>query len=94
MKNINEINHNDFTIVKHSEIYNHYKLLCEENRAKYPDVADYIARSYYYNILSQVFNLTPNYVCSIICKITNDERGFESNLIRAKLNIDSDTEML
>ena len=94
MKNINEICHNDLTVVKHSEIYNYYKLLCEENRAKYPDVADYIARSYYYNILSQIFNLTPNYVCSIICKINNDELSFESDVIRAKLNIESDGEML
>lgn len=92
MKNIEEIAHSDQTIVKHAEMYEYYRNLCEENRKKYPEVADYIARSYYYNIISNVFNLTPNYVCAIICRIVNDERNFQAILVRAKLNLEADQE--
>lgn len=88
MKNNNEINHNDLTIIKHSKIYNYYKNLCEENKEKYPEVADYIARSYYYNIISEVYDLTPNYICSIICRIVNNEKSFEVELLRANMNVE------
>lgn len=88
MNSVQRVNHNDVTIIKHAEIYEYYKELCKQNKAQYPELSDYIARAYYYNILSKVFNLTPNYVCSIICKIMNDERKFSNNLLRAKLNLE------
>lgn len=87
MKSVQRVNHNDVTIIKHAEIYEYYKELCNQNRLKYPEVSEYIARAYYYNILSKTFNLTPNYVCSIICKIMNDERSFSNHLLRARLNL-------
>ena len=83
----------DITMLKHAEIYECYKQMCAEHRQKYPEVADYIGRNYYYNILSEKFNLTRNYLCAIICNILYDEDKFYNNLAIAKMNIESDREL-
>lgn len=87
MNNKNKVIHNDLTVLKHYEIYNSYKKLCRETREKYPQVADFVARQYYYDILSEKFNLTPNYICTIVCKSLNDEQQVEIAVRRAHLNI-------
>lgn len=93
MKTNNIISHNDLTLIKYASVYYYYKDLCKRNKAQYPEVANYIARSYYYNIIGKKFQLTPNYVCSIICRIVNNEEQFEENLKKAKMNIESDGEI-
>lgn len=92
MNNKSRITHNDLTVLKHYEIYKCYEDLCKQIREKYPEVADFIARQYYYDILSTKFNLTPNYICTIICKTMNNESGVKSDLMRACLNIQSDNQ--
>ncbi|MBE9488233.1 MAG: hypothetical protein IMY73_03520 [Bacteroidetes bacterium] len=88
--NKTQIIHNDVTIIKHYEIYNSYKQLCKQTKEKYPEVADFVARQYYYEILSSQYNLTPNYICSIVCKTLNNEGQVENEVLRANLNTQSD----
>ncbi len=64
--------------------------MCNETRKTNPEIADFVARTYYYLKLSDHFDLTPNYICSIICKILNDEKKFQSDLLRATLNVSLD----
>lgn len=85
-----KITHNDITVLKHYEIYKSYMELCKQVREKYPEVADFVARQYYYDILSNRFNLTPNYICTIICKTMNNEDNTKSAIMRAYLNIQGD----
>lgn len=87
-----KITHNDITVLKHYEIYECYKNLCKEIREKYPEVADFVARQYYYDILSAKFNLTPNYICTIICKTMNNEDEAKSAIMRAYLNLQDESE--
>ena len=94
MKNTDVTRNQDTTILKHWEIYEHYKKLCDVNRQKYPEVAGYIARNYYYNILSREYSLTRNYVCAIICNIVNDENKFYYELQKARMNIEADREIM
>lgn len=89
-KTKNKVTHNDITILKHYEIYKCYKDLCKKIREKYPEVAEFVARQYYYDILSEKFNLTPNYICTIICKTMNNEDDNANAIMRAKLNIQGD----
>ncbi len=77
----------DLAIIKHGEIYDCYKQLNDENAKKYPEVAAYIAKNYYYGVLAKHFDLSPNYICSIICKVLADEKKFYNDLFRAKLNV-------
>lgn len=92
MKNPKKVNHNDLTILKHAKIYQYYQQLCAEHRQRYPEISEFIARSYYYAAISKKFNLTPNYICSIICRIMSDEQGFKRDLIRAGLNQEEEQE--
>lgn len=92
MNRKSKITHNDVTVLKHYEIYKCYKDLCKEVREKYPEVADFVARQYYYDILSLRFNLTPNYICTIICKTMNNEDDTKHAIMRAYLNIQDDNQ--
>lgn len=92
MNRKSKITHNDITVLKHHEIYTCYKQLCREVREKYPEVADFVARQYYYDILSDQFNLTPNYICTIICKTMNNEDDAKNAIMRAYLNIQGDSQ--
>lgn len=82
-----KIKHNDSTILKHYEVYEDYKELCRKTKEEHPDFAEVIARAYYYKILCRKHNLTPNYVCSIICKIMADEAKFQKAVQRASFNL-------
>lgn len=79
--------HNDSTIIKHYQLYLDYKELCKKTKDEHPDFADVVARGYYYNILCKRHNLTPNYVCSIICRIMADEDNFKREVQRATFNL-------
>lgn len=81
------IRHSDATILKHYELYSDYQELCRITKEKYPEVADMVARAYYYNILCKKHNLTPNYICSIICGIMADEENFKREVQRASFNL-------
>ncbi len=81
------VKHNDSTILKHNKLYLDYKELCRKTKEQYPEVADSIARGYYYEILCSKHNLTHNYVCSIICRIMADEDSFNRDVQRAILNM-------
>ncbi len=82
-----KIKHNDSTILKHYQLYKDYKELCRQTKEEHPDLAGAISRSYYYSILCKRHNLTPNYVCSIICRIMADEETFSREVQRATYNL-------
>lgn len=81
------VKHNDATIIKHYNLYIDYKELCKITKEVHPDFANMVARAYYYKILCKKHKLTPNYVCSIICKIMADEESFKKDVLRATLNL-------
>lgn len=84
--------HNDATILKHLEVYEAYVALCQEIREKYPEVAEFVARAYFYQILSDRFGLTPNYVCAIICNVMSNRPQMERMAAIARMNLEQDEE--
>lgn len=89
MKGNNKRKHYDSTILKHYSLYQDYKELRKTTKEKYPEVADFIGQSYYYNVLSKKYNLIRNYVCVIICSISADEERYKKDVFLAELNLKS-----
>ena len=81
-----KFNHSDSTILKHYNVYKDYIELRQKTKRENPEIAEMVARTYYYNILCRKHNLTPNYVCTIICRITSDEEKFQKAVQRAIFN--------
>jgi len=65
------------TIIKHFHVYRRYNEIFEETKVMFPLLSNYIARSYYYKRLSDEFDLTVNYICSIVCTIEKNHNGFQ-----------------
>ena len=81
-----KFNHNDSTILKHNSVYKDYIELKRRTKIENPEIAEMVARTYYYNIICRKHNLTPNYVCAIICRIMSDEEKFQKAVQRAIFN--------
>lgn len=81
-----KFNHSDSTILKHHNVYKDYMELRKNTKRDNPEIAEMVARTYFYNIICKKHNLTPNYVCTIICRIMSDEENFQKAVQRAIFN--------
>ena len=81
-----KFNHSDSTILKHYSVYKDYMELKQRTKRENPEIAEMVARTYYYNIICRKYDLTPNYVCTIICRIMSNEESFQKAVQRAIFN--------
>ena len=73
------------TVIKHYQIFLRYTEMVNELKSLYPVISLFVAQSYYYGQLSDEYELTPNYICSIVCGImqnpTQAQRDYEIALM-------------
>jgi len=88
MSNINH--YNQSTIIKKYEIYLAYLKLVQTNKENYPEVADYIARGYYYTRLAREFEITAGYAKDIVNEVIKSPSAWEYEYFKRKMDLEMD----
>lgn len=74
-------------LLKIEKMYNYYVELQKEVKDKMPDIFPYVAKNYYYNKISELFDVGTNHLSTIINKIENNPEQFYNDLEEAKSKV-------